>query len=202
MHTWANVVAVPAALLLARRAQTGRALFATAVYGAGLVMLFAISALYHRVTWSPAGRARMRKVDHSNVFVFIASSYTPIHLLGVGGSFGTALCATCWIGALLGMLQTLFWPSAPRALHVGAYVLVGWTGALAVGQLARNTGVATPAFLLLGGVLYTAGAVVYARKRPNPWPGVFGHHEVFHASVIAACACIYVVEWRCLLSRG
>ncbi len=201
-HAWATVVAVPAAVVLAQAAQTRRALFAALVYGVGLVMLFAISALYHRVSWSPAARARMRNVDHSNVFVFIASSYTPIHLLGVGGAFGTALCATCWVGALLGLLQTLFWPSAPRALHVGAYVVVGWTGALAVGQLARHAGMVAPVLLLGGGVLYTLGAVVYARKRPNPWPGVFAHHEVFHAFVIAACVCLYALVWRCVSLGG
>jgi hemolysin III len=190
--------AIPAVLVLAHRAHSPRALTAASIYGIGLVVLFAVSAVYHRIDWSPAARARMRKVDHSNIFVFIASSYTPIHLLGVGGSYGTTLSIVCWTGAVLGVLQTVFWPTAPRALHVAAYLVVGWTGALPLGDLTRNTGAASGWALLCGGLLYSAGAIVYARKRPEPWPGVFGHHEVFHALVIAACACLYVVEWRCV----
>ncbi len=201
-HAWAILFAIPAVVRLAHAARTERALLATSIYGVGLVLLFAVSAVYHRIDWSPAARARMRKVDHSNIFVFIASSYTPIHLLGVGGAFGTTLCAICWTGAILGVLQTLFWPSAPRALHIGAYLVVGWTGALAIRQLARNVGMSAPAMLVVGGVLYSLGALAYARKRPEPWPGVFGHHEVFHAFVIAACACIYAVEWQCVAVGG
>jgi hemolysin III len=197
-HAWAVALAIPAVGWLAHAAPNARALFAANVYGLGLVMLFTVSALYHRVQWSPSARARMRTLDHSNIFVFIASSYTPIHLLGVGGTYGTVLCAACWTGALFGLLQTLFWPTAPRALHVGAYVVVGWTGALGLLPLARHTGVVPPAMLLVGGIVYTLGALVYARKRPDPWPGTFGYHEVFHALVIAACACLYVTVWGCV----
>jgi hemolysin III len=198
-HAWAVAFALPAVFVLARHARSSRALLAASIYGAGLVLLFAISAVYHRVDWGTAARARMRKLDHSNIFVFIASSYTPIHLLGVGGSYGTLLCCVCWTGALLGVLQTLFWPTAPRALHIAAYLVVGWTGALPIADLTRRTGSLSGWALLMGGLLYSAGAIVYARKRPEPWPGVFGHHEVFHAFVIAACMCLYVVEWRCVL---
>jgi hemolysin III len=197
-HAWAVAFAIPAVLVLAHHARTPRAWIAASIYGAGLVTLFAVSALYHRIEWSPAARARMRKVDHSNIFVFIASSYTPIHLLGVGGAYGTTLCEICWAGAIVGVLQTIFWPTAPRALHLAAYLVVGWTGALSLVDLTRHTGAASGWALFVGGLLYSAGAVVYARKRPEPWPGVFGHHEVFHALVIAACVCLYVVEWRCV----
>jgi hemolysin III len=158
-----------------------------------------VSALYHRKHWQPAARAKMKRLDHSNIFLFIAGNYTPITVLGVGGSYGKLLCAVLWIGALLGIAQTVLWPKAPRVLHVGIYVVLGWTGALGLPGELRNLGSSVVALHVVGGILYTLGALTYAKKRPNPFPRVFGYHEVFHLLVLIACGALFEVVRQCLL---
>lgn len=197
-HQIAFFLSWPALAWLLHRAQGRIAVLAAAIYGAALVGLLGVSALYHRVNWDPARRALLKRLDHSTIFLLIAGTYTPICLLGVGGPRGQVLLAAIWAGALLGIGQTLFWPGAPRALHVGIYVLVGWAGAFGLSAEAARIGVAGAASHLLGGVLYTAGAVAYARRRPDPFPRVFGYHEIFHALVVLACACLFDVVRRCV----
>lgn len=192
-HQVAFFVAIPVVVWLLHHASTPLATAVAAVYGASLVALFGTSALYHRVHWDPVRRALMKRLDHSMIFLFIAGSYTPICLLGVGGDRGRLLIAIIWAGALIGTAQTLFWHNAPRALHVGIYVAIGWAGAFGLMEEAARLGLGATLAHVGGGVLYTLGAVTYARKRPDPAPAVFGYHEVFHALVILACASLYYV---------
>jgi hemolysin III len=199
-------VAFFAALLplgwLLGRARPGLATVAAAVYGGSLLLLLGTSALYHRVHWRPAARALVKRLDHSAIFVLIAGTYTPIFLLAVGGQLGSGLCLTLWLGALLGIAQTLGWPAAPRWLHVGIYVVLGWIGALGLAAELRSIGLWGMTYHVLGGVLYTVGAIVYARRRPDPYPTVFGYHEVFHLLVIVACGCLFQVVRLSLLAFG
>jgi hemolysin III len=140
----------------------------------------------------------MRLVDHSAIFLLIAGTYTPICMLGVGGGLGTTLCAVIWAGAFCGITQTLFWPNAPRVLHVGIYVVLGWAGIFGLAAETRHIGATGVLFHIVGGVIYTVGAVTYARKRPDPWPRVFGYHEIYHVLVVVACGCLFEVVRRCV----
>jgi hemolysin III len=168
----------------------------TGVYVATLLALFGVSALYHRVTWDPARRALMKRLDHSTIFLFIAGSYTPLGLLAIGGPTGTAMVSWAWAGAAAGLVQAVFVPRAPKAVTAALYVALGW---IVVAYLPAVAGRIDPlglALLVAGGVLYSVGAAVYARRRPDPVPHVFGYHEVFHALVVVACACHFVAIAR------
>jgi hemolysin III len=201
-HILGFFLAIPALGLLQATARSEQAARYVAIYAVTLLGLLGVSGIYHRVTWSPAGRARMRLVDHSAIFLLIAGTYTPICMLGIGGMLGATLCAMIWIGALCGIAQTLFCPNAPRALHVGIYVVLGWAGIFGLYSEGRNIGSVGVFFHLFGGVLYTLGAVAYARKRPDPWPRVFGYHEIYHVLVLIACGCLFEVVRRCVAASG
>ncbi len=164
-----------------------------ALYSGAIVGLFGISAAYHRFRWGERMHALMRRLDHSMIFVAIAATYTPIALVALPGSEGTLILSVVWVGAAAGVGMRLFWPAAPRGLMVAFYVAVGWVALLVIDHIARALGVAGFTLLLVGGVLHTAGAVVYATRRPDPWPRWFGFHEIFHLLVIAAIASHYVV---------
>ena len=198
-HQIAFFLAFPLAYWLIGQAVSAEGRLCAVVYSVTLIALLGVSALYHRKHWQPAARAKMKRLDHANIFLFIAGSYTPITVVGVGGSYGKILCAVLWIGALLGIGQTVFWPQAPRWLHVGIYVVLGWTGALGLPMELRNLGSQTVALHVAGGIVYTLGALTYAKKRPNPLPNVFGYHEVFHLLVLIACAALFEVVRQCLL---
>ena len=193
-HKWACVWSVPFGVALVLVAHDGRARVAASVYAATLVALFGVSALYHRLNWiSVSARRWMRRLDHSMIFMLIAGTYTPFALLALHGPLAEAILVVVWTGALTGAIFNLLWSNAPAWLLAVVYISLGWVAVAAVPQLAAAIGVAGLALLGLGGVLYTAGAVIYAAKRPNPFPGVFGYHEVFHALVIAAAAIQYTV---------
>jgi hemolysin III len=164
-----------------------------AIYAASLSGLLGVSALLHRRDWRPTVRRQLRRLDHSMIFVLIAGTYTPIAGTVLHGSMRTAVLVTVWIGALAGVVLTVAWIDAPKWAAALPYVALGWVAVVAVPQLLDGLGVAGLSLLGLGGGLYTAGAVVYARKRPDPIPAVFGYHEVFHALVIAAAAAHYAV---------
>ena len=160
---------------------------AALVYAFGLAGLFGTSALYHRITWRPRARVWMRRLDHSMIFVLIAATVTPFGLLVLDGHAATVLLAVVWGGALAGVAAASLWPTAPKWVSALVYCAVGWSGVMAMPQLAGYA-VAALVLLALGGALYTAGAVVYALGRPDPAPLVFGYHEVFHTLVVAAAA--------------
>ncbi|HEV7238161.1 MAG TPA: hemolysin III family protein [Thermoanaerobaculia bacterium] len=181
LHHIAAWGALGAGAVLVAMASSPRAAVAAAVYSLSLVALFAVSAIYHRVQWTEdRKRAWMRRADHASIFILIAGTYTPVSLLGLGGDDGRRLLIMIWSGAAAGVLLSLFWVKAPKALIALIAVAVGWMIVPYFGQVREFLG-AYVWLILAGGIVYTVGAVVYALKRPDPWPRVFGYHEVFHA---------------------
>jgi hemolysin III len=192
-HQWAFVVSLGLGIALVIVAPAGRATFASAVYAATVSGLFGVSALYHRVNWRDTARRWMRRLDHSMIFLVIAGSYTPFALLVLDGSLATAILIAVWAGALAGIVLELVWIDAPKWLSALVYVVLGWVAIAAFPQLVSDLGITAAAMVAAGGILYTVGAVVYATRRPDPRPAVFGYHEVFHALVVAAAALQYAV---------
>ena len=168
-----------------RSRRRARRAIAAVVYGLGLCALFAGSGTYHRWRWDLRWRPLLRRIDHSTIYVFIAASYTPIALLVLHGTQRDVVLGGVWVGALAGVVLSVAWIDAPRWLGAATYLALGWVALLAVPQLVDAAGLAARA-AAAGGLLYSTGAVVYARQRPDPWPQTFGFHELFHAFVIAA----------------
>jgi hemolysin III len=193
LATGATLVSVAAATVSIRAA------LATSVYGATLLGLFGVSALYHRRVWvSRRTWAWMKRLDHSMIFVFIAGTYTPFTLLAMDPTPGRIVLGVVWGGAIVGVGLKLLWPHAPRWLGVVVYVALGWVAVFVLPQLLHHAGVAALVLLLVGGALYSVGAVFYATRWPNPWPTTFGHHEFFHAATILAATCHYIAIWLAL----
>ena len=191
-HQWAFFVSLVTGAALVLGAPNGKARVAAAVYAVSVAALFGVSALYHRINWvSEAGRRWMRRLDHSMIFLLIAGTYTPFALLALEGRLATAILVAVWAGALGGIVFKLVWISAPKWLVSTMYVALGWVALAAMPQLVTRLGAVATSLVAAGGVLYTAGAVIYAARRPDPVPGVFGYHEVFHALVITAAALQY-----------
>ncbi|MDH3705683.1 MAG: hemolysin III family protein [Acidimicrobiia bacterium] len=166
--------------------------FVIALYAVAIVGLFGVSALYHRRDWGDRGYAVMRRLDHSMIFVAIAGTYTPIALFALPSSSARLVLLVVWIGAIVGIIGRVAWTEAPYPVIAAPYVAVGWACVLVVGDMWRALGVAGFVLLLVGGVLYTIGAGIYAIRRPDPWPLTFGYHEVFHLFVIGGAAVHYV----------
>jgi hemolysin III len=202
LHEYAFFVSVPCGAGLILAASGGRARLAAAIYAVAVSALLGTSALYHRVTWRPAARRWMRRLDHSMIFVLMAGTYTPVALLALKGSLASAILIVLWAGALGGVVFKLVWIDAPKWLLAAVYVVLGFVSAAVFGELPAAIGWLGVAGLGVGGLLYTAGAVVYASQRPNPAPAVFGYHEVFHVLVIAAAALHYAVIAFAVLPRG
>ena len=193
-HQWAFFVscAIGAALVVAAPSGTPR--LAATIYAVSVAALFGVSALYHRITWaSAAARRWMRRLDHSAIFVLIAGTYTPFALLVLDGPIATVILVVVWAGALGGILLKLVWIDAPKLITAIVYVALGWVAVAAFPDLIDELGLTGTALVVAGGLLYTAGALVYAFRRPDPVPTVFGYHEVFHALVIVAAALQYAV---------
>jgi hemolysin III len=192
LHLGAFVVAVGlgVALVLVAGRQDAAA-FAT--YGLAVAGLFGVSALYHRGRWQPAMRARLQRIDHSMIFVLIAGTYTPICVHVLDGALGSALLAMVWTGAMTAMVLELRPTPVSRGLLVLLSIALGWLALPALPAVVDKLGWVATALIGLGGVLYTVGAVVYARRRPDPLPAIFGYHELFHALTIAGAASHYAV---------
>lgn len=167
--------------------------FIMAVYALGIVGLFGVSALYHRTDWSPSGSAVVRRLDHSMIFLATAGTHTPIALLALPDGPGWVLFGIVWAGAALGIAGRLLFSHAPYPVIAVPYVLVGWSSLFVINHVWSSLHLAAFILLLIGGFLYTVGAVVYAVRRPDPWPASFGYHEVFHTLTVIAAACHYVV---------
>ena len=206
LHTYAFFVAAVCGIVLITLAAThaGRpgpaAAISCAIYSLTVCGLFGTSALYHRRVWSPRGYQLMRRLDHSMIFVFIAGTYTPFSVLLLPRTKEIVILAVVWGGALLGVATKLVSPNAPRWLSAPLYVALGWVAVAVLPDIMHRGGVAALVLLLTGGVMYTLGAVAYALRRPNPWPGVFGHHEVFHACTLVAAVCHQVAIYFALFA--
>jgi hemolysin III len=193
LHQYAFFAAVAAGVVLAVLADGYRERIAVWIYAAALVAMFGASALYHRVPWrSTAARMRARRLDHAMIFVFIAGTYTPFALLAFEGTVSVVVLLTVWAGAAFGIALELAWIEGPRWLSAIAYLAVGWVGVIAVPQLFPALGVVPAVLLIVGGALYSIGALSYATTWPNPFPSTFGFHEVFHVLVVAAAAAQFV----------
>jgi len=188
VHQWSFFVALVAGVTLIVLAPAGRATAAAAIYAAALAGLLGTSALYHRITWPPRARAWLRRLDHAMIFVLIAGTYTPFALLVLDGTLGEVVLIGVWSGAAAGIVFTLLWVEAPKWLAAGAYVALGWFSIIAVPQITARAGAGALVLLGAGGLAYTAGAVVYARRRPDQRPATFGYHEIFHVLVVVAAA--------------
>jgi hemolysin III len=178
--------------LLIAEAEGGLRRVAAAIFAGSVAACFGASALYHRVTWTPRWRLWMRRVDHAGVYVLIAGTYTPVCLLALSGGWRFAVLAIVWTGAVAAIALKFVWVAAPTWLAAVMGVALGWVGVAALPQLVSRLNPGAVVLLAAGGVAYTAGAVVYARRRPNPAPRVFGYHELFHALTIVGVACQYV----------
>ena len=201
LHQWAAPISlaagVPLVVLTAVERGSGAAL-AIGVYVVTIILLFTISALYHRRSWAPEARARMRRLDHSMIFVFIGGTYTAFAAVALRPHTARVLMAVVWSGVALGLVLSLGWTRAPRVLNVAVYLALGWVAVFIVPELLRHGGVAALVMLLCGGGLYTVGAVAYGLKRPDPSPLVFGYHEVFHLCTVLAAGCHYIGVWLAL----
>jgi hemolysin III len=201
-HQYAFVASLGAGLFLLLGAPTSRARFAAGVFAASVTAMFGASALYHRVTWRPKPRRWLARLDHATVYLLIAGTYTPFALLALDGAWQIVVLALVWSGAAAAIALKVAWLDGPKWLAAAVGIALGWAGIAALPQLARELGFVATALALTGGILYTAGAVVYACRRPNPAPATFGYHELFHALVVAAAACQYAAVAFFVLPHG
>ena len=192
IHQYAFFVSLGLGLALVVGADGARARTGAAIFAASVSTMLGISALYHRILWPPNPRRLMRRLDHAAIFLLIAGTYTPFGLIALEGALRVAVLAIVWGGAAIAIILPLAWADAPRWVAAVAALALGWVGVIALPQIHARAGAAGLTLLAIGGVFYTAGAIIYARRRPDPVPHVFGYHELFHALVVAAAACQYV----------
>jgi hemolysin III len=186
LHAGTFPLAVAVGIVLVILAPSTEARVATAIFAVTAALLFGVSALYHRGRWSPKVAAVLRRLDHANIFLIIAGTYTPFTLLLLHGNQARILLSIVWIGALVGVAFRVLWLGAPRWLYVPVYVALGWAAAFWLPDFWNQGKAAIFTTIIAGGLLYSAGAIVYATKKPNPSPRWFGFHEVFHAFTVAA----------------
>jgi hemolysin III len=192
LHQGAFTVSLVVGVLLIVGADTAREQVAAAVFGMSVVVCFGLSALYHRVDWSPAGRRWMQRADHAGIYILIGGTYTPVCLLTLHSGWRYSVLAAVWSGAAVAVLLEFLWVSAPKWVVAAIPVALGWIAVVVLPQLVSRLNPAAITLLLVGGLAYTVGAIVYARRRPDPAPAVFGYHELFHALTIVAVSCQYV----------
>src|SRR5215510_1608519 len=196
MRGWLHAATLPlsiaAGIVLVALSPTTEIKIASAIFGVSASLVFGISAVYHTRTWEPRARGLLKRLDHATIFLLIAGTYTPFALLLLDGRKATILLSIIWAGALLGVAFRVLWVGAPRWLYVPVYIAMGWAAAFWLGDFAAAAGPAVLTLILVGGGLYSIGALVYGLKRPNPSPRWFGFHEVFHTLTIAAFTLHYV----------
>ena len=194
IHTGVLPIAIAGGIVLVVLADGLVAKIAAAIFFAGSVLLFGTSAIYHRFNWGPKAKLALKRLDHANIFLLIAGSYTPITLLALPQEKGLLLIIAIWAVALLGIGFRVFWIGAPRWLYVVTYIAMGWAAVVYLPEL-LEANLAMMLLILIGGLLYTVGGVVYAMKKPNPIPGHFGFHEIFHSFTVLAFMC----HWTAVL---
>ncbi len=182
-------------------AEPGRARFSAAVFALCLAACFGASAVYHRPTWRPEVRSWLARADHAGIYLLIAGTYTPVALLVMSDAWAASVLSVVWSGCLAAILLKLFWVQSPKWLSAVIALTLGWVGVVAFGQLLKLP-LAGLLLIVVGGCLYSAGAVVYARRRPDPFPRMFGYHELFHVFTLGAAACQYVAIVFYVLPRG
>ena len=195
IHAGTFPVALVAGVVLIIVSQGAAAKWASAVFMLTSLLLFGNSALYHRIDWRPKVKVLLKRIDHANILLLIAGTYTPLAVLALPPEKGVLLLSLVWGGTLVGILFRVFWIHAPRWLYVALYLLLGWAAVMYLVDL-MNANFAMMVLVIVGGLLYTGGAVVYALKKPNPWPGHFGFHEIFHVCTVLAFLCHWTA---CLL---
>lgn len=198
VHLVSAVGAVPATYLLFERARPGSASTVAVVYGVCLLVLFSVSAFYHTPMWQPATRRKLRRLDRSAIFVFIAGSYMPFFTL-LEHPYAYLVAPAVWAGAGLGIIKTLFFPNTSRFFTAFPYVALGWVAVFFIPALYAEYGVVVLSCIFSGGLMYTVGALIYARRWPDPAPTHFGYHEIFHTLVTLAAACHYAGAWHVLV---
>jgi len=191
IHTGVLPIVVAGGIILIVLAHGVFPKVAASIFFASSFLLFGNSALYHRFNWRPKVKITLKRIDHANIFLLIAGSYTPMAMLALPSEKGLVLLVAVWIGAVLGISFRIFWINAPRWLYVPLYVLLSWAAMFYVVDFFSFSAVAM-SLILIGGLCYTAGAVVYGIKKPNPFPGHFGFHEIFHALTVIAFICHWV----------
>ena len=200
-HELGFYAAAAIGVVLVVTADPGKARTAGAIFAACVAACFGASAVYHRPTWRPRPRAWLARLDHAGIYLLIAGSYAPFGLIVMSKGWAIPVLAIVWGGALLAILLKLFWVQAPKWLSAAIGLTLGWVGAVAFSQLLQLPAAAI-ALVIATGLFYTVGAVIYARRRPNPYPSVFGYHELFHVLTIAAAACEYVAVAFYVLPRA
>ena len=201
-HEVAFYVTIALAVLIGLKAEGAAGISGAVVFGVSVAAMFGTSALYHRRTWSPPARRWMRRMDHAMIYTLIAGTYTPFALLVLDGYWKIAVLAVVWSGAGIAILLKMVWVDAPKWLAAVFGISLGWVGVIVAPQLFGGIGLAGALLLIAGGVAYTVGAIIYARRRPDPFPTIFGYHEIFHALVIAAVALQYAVVAFFVLPLG
>jgi hemolysin III len=201
LHAGMVPLAVVAGIVLIALAPTTESRIAAAVFSVTAWLLFGTSAVYHRGNWSPRVAGVLKRMDHSNIFLIIAGTYTPFALLLPAGQARTMLLIV-WIGAVAGVLFRVFWVGAPRWLYTPVYVALGWVAVFYLRPLLHFGGPTIVALIATGGLLYTAGALVYGIKRPNPSPRWFGFHEIFHSLTVAAFIAHYIAASMTVYGAG
>jgi hemolysin III len=188
IHAGTFPLAIAAGIVLIVFSEGGPAKIASAVFMASSLLLFGVSAVYHTFNWRPSVKAVFRRLDHSNIFLLIAGTYTPLAIDALEWPKNIIMLSVIWGGAIIGILSRIFWLKAPRWSYVVLYIALGWAAVIYMGDLfAANP--ATMILVIVGGISYTVGALFYAFKRPNPVPGVFGFHELFHTCTVIAFLC-------------
>ncbi|HUQ40164.1 MAG TPA: hemolysin III family protein [Acidimicrobiales bacterium] len=193
LHLVCFFLALPAGFVVVRAAETTRGRTGAVIYAVGLAALFGVSAAYHRGHWSLPARARMRRADHATIFLMIAASYTPICLVALPGRGGITLLVAAWAGALGGFVLAVLGIAERKGVGLACYITLGWVAALAFPGLTRHLTGGQMALLVAGGVIYTVGGIVLGSRHPDPFPRVFGYHEVWHTMVVVAAVCHFIL---------
>lgn len=201
IHLGATPLALAVSIVLTCLAPDTSTRWASAIFLACSLLLFGISALYHRLPWNETIHGILRRCDHSNIFLLIAGTYTPISIGILDPHSARVLLTVIWVGAALGIILSIGWPNAPRWLYVPIYIVLGWMAVFYMPQFVANAGWVVMWLLIAGGLCYTLGAIVYGFKKPDPWPKVFGFHEIFHLGTVAGWVCCAIAAYFAVLGH-